>query len=383
MFKFSNSFHFHRFCTAFSIVASAIVSHAEGKLKSSSTFKDTPFSQPTDFRALTGRGASGTIDGKFVVSVGNRAFAAVMEVSVSRKVEDYMQSIERRGKTAILAAVNGTVCAVLGIADELKPDASVSIEYLRDLGVDVWMVTGDNRRTANSIARQLNLPPNRVISEALPAAKAEQVRKLQSQGHVVAMVGDGVNDSVSLTEADVGMSLGKAAEIGTCVHYQTLSLRYSSPVQLTQLFFSPFSCHFPCKPAMEASDIVLVKGNVSDVCTALHLTRVIFRRIQLNFLWALLYNCLGIPLAAGCFYPVLEARLPPTMAALAMALSSISVVCSSLALQLYKPPRITASSASSVDATEAGRRERHHHHRSHDLAFDTNDDLTQPLLESV
>ena len=193
------------------------MTYAEKKLGFSASFKNKPFAQPTDFRALTGRGASGTVaDGtsKFDVSVGNRAFAAVMELAVSRKVEDCMQSMERRGKTAILAAVNGTVCAVLGIADELKPDASLSIQYLKELGIDVFMVTGDNRITANSIARQLNLAPNRVISEALPMAKAEKVRKLQSEGRVVAMVGDGVNDSVSLTEADVGMSLGKAAEIG-------------------------------------------------------------------------------------------------------------------------------------------------------------------------
>jgi Cu+-exporting ATPase len=227
-------------------LAAAIVSYAEEKLETSSP-KEKSFSQPSNFRALTGRGASGTINGDISVSVGNRAFATLMDLSIPTKVEDHMRTIERKGRTAILAAVNGTVCLVLGIADELKPDASASILYLKDIGVDVWMVTGDNRRTANSIARKLNLPPNRVISEALPVAKVEKVRELQSLGRVVAMIGDGINDSPALAAADIGMSLGTGAEI-----------------------------------AAEASDMVLVRGNVADVCTALDLSRVIFRRIQVS-----------------------------------------------------------------------------------------------------
>jgi Cu+-exporting ATPase len=136
----------------------------------------------------------------------------------------------------------------MGIADELKPDAAASISYLKDqMGIDVWMVTGDNRRTARAIARQLNLPSDRVIAEALPVAKVEQVQKLQEDGRVVAMIGDGVNDSPALAQADVGLSLGTGAEI-----------------------------------AAEASDMVLVRGNVADVCTALDLSRVIFRRIQVS-----------------------------------------------------------------------------------------------------
>jgi Cu+-exporting ATPase len=136
----------------------------------------------------------------------------------------------------------------MGVADELKPDASAAITYLTEhLGVDVWMVTGDNRRTARAIARQLRLSPDRVISEALPVAKVDKVEELQAQGYVVAMVGDGVNDSPALVQADVGLSMGTGAEI-----------------------------------AAEASDMVLVRGNVADVCTALDLSRTIFRRIQVR-----------------------------------------------------------------------------------------------------
>jgi Cu+-exporting ATPase len=227
-------------------LATAVVTYAEGRLNASS-LKEKSFAQPTNFRALTGRGASGTINGNIEVSIGNRAFATLMDIPIPDKAEQCMQSLERHGNTAILASVNGTVCAVIGIADQLKDDASASISYLRNMGVDVWMVTGDNRRTANAIARQLNLPQNRVISEALPVAKLEQVIKLQSQGRVVAMVGDGVNDSPALAESDVGMSMGTGAEI-----------------------------------AAEASDMVLVRGHVADVCTALNLSRTIFRRIQVS-----------------------------------------------------------------------------------------------------
>lgn len=174
----------------------------------------------------------------------------------------------------------------------------------------LFVTTGDNRRTANAVRSKLGLPNNRVLAEALPAAKLEQVRKLQEEGRVVAMIGDGVNDSPALAQADIGISVGTGAEI-----------------------------------ANETSDVVLVKGHVADVCTALDLSRVIFHRIQWNFLWSLVYNCLGIPIAAGAFYPLIHARLPPTVAGLAMALSSISVVLSSLMLRLYRAPDVTEDSA--------------------------------------
>lgn len=285
-------------------LARAIVNYAEEQL--GEALEDNPFVQPSNFRGLTGRGASGTILGRVSVAVGNRTFASVQNIAVPTDADELMQRLEEDGKTAILVALNESVCAVLGIADQLKSDASASIIYLRDkLGVDVWMVTGDNARTAAAISRKLGLSPNRVISEALPAAKLEKVRVLQNAGRVVAMVGDGVNDSPALAQADVGMSLGTGAEI-----------------------------------ALEASDLVLVKGHVSDVCTALHLSRAIFSRIRWNLFWSLLYNCLGIPIAAGALYPFFHARLPPTLAAVAMALSSVSVVLSSLTLRFYQPPDI-------------------------------------------
>lgn len=224
-------------------LANAIVAHAEEELEDTA-----PFAQPTNFTALTGRGASGTIEGTTDIAVGNRAFCSLNGIAIDQSVENTMQRMERQGKTAIVAAINGKICVVMGIADQLKSDAAGAISYLRvEMGVDVWMVTGDNRRTARAIARQLKLPMDRVIAEALPVAKVEKVKELQDNGNIVAMVGDGVNDSPALAQANVGLSLGTGAEI-----------------------------------AAEASDMVLVKGNVADVCTALNLSQVIFRRIKVS-----------------------------------------------------------------------------------------------------
>jgi Cu+-exporting ATPase len=282
------------------------------------------FAQPSNFVALTGRGASGTILDSIDVSIGNRAFCDSRGLSIDQSIERSMQRLERQGKTAILAAVNGHIVCVLGIADQLKEDAAASISYLKEkMGVDVWMVTGDNRRTARAIARQLRLPFDRVVAEALPIVKVEKVQELQSLGKVVAMVGDGVNDSPALVQADVGLSMGAGAEI-----------------------------------AAEAADMVLIRGHVLDVCTALDLSRVIFRRIQLNLMWSLIYNCLSIPLAAGVFYPFIHMRLPPTVAAIAMAMSSVSVVASSLALRLYRPPDVLAAQQRRHRASETEMRRR-------------------------
>jgi Cu+-exporting ATPase len=291
------------------VLATAIVKYSERVIEN--LLETKPFTQPSNFLALTGRGACGVIHGRIGVSIGNRAFAEREKLTITPEVEEYMQSLELEGKTAIVAGINGTVCAVLGVADQLKEEATDSVRYLSNMGMDIWMITGDSTRTARAIARQLNLPTNRVVAEALPNTKVELVRKLQSDGKIVAMVGDGVNDSPALAEADVGISMGTGAEI-----------------------------------ANEASDMVLVSDKVSGTCTALHLSRVIFRRIQLNFLFSMVYNVLSIPLAAGVFFPIFHTRLPPTIAAVAMALSSVSVVGSSLALRLYKPPNVESAANS-------------------------------------
>jgi len=283
---------------------------------------------------------------------------------LSSEAEDTIRRMEAEGKTAIVASVNGVVCAVLGIADELKDDAPATIDYLKyTLGMDVWMVTGDSCRTANAIANQLDLSADRVIAEALPVTKVEHVRNLQQQRdgktnnkQIVCMVGDGINDSPALVEADVGVSMGTGSDI-----------------------------------AAEASDMVLVGGgggggSIAGICTALDLGRTIFRRIQWNLVFSLVYNVVGIPVAAGVLFPVFHTRLPPTLAAVAMALSSISVVLSSLALRLYRPPDVVATKSTTTTTTTTvsnsnnrwwfylpfffGRRSPHQHHHGAKPKYD-------------
>jgi Cu+-exporting ATPase len=290
-------------------LATAIVKYAEAKIEQ--VLETKPFTQPSDFVALTGRGASGLVNEDISVAIGNRAFAARETMNVSQEIEECLTKLELEGKTAMVAGINGTICAIVGVADEVKDEAADSIRYLNKMGMDTWMITGDSKRTAHAIARQLRLPTNRVVAEALPNSKVELVRNLQAEGKIVVMVGDGVNDSPALAEADVGISMGTGAEI-----------------------------------ANEASDMVLVSGKVSGTCTALHLSRVIFRRIQWNFAFSMIYNILSIPLAAGVFFPIFHTRLPPTVAAVAMALSSVSVVFSSLALRFYNPPDVCVTRTS-------------------------------------
>jgi len=293
------------------VLATAIVKFTEQKIEN--LLRSKPFAQPTDFVAMTGRGASGIIDDDIKVAIGNRSFVERENMMMPLEVEECMQKFELEGKTAIVAGINGVACAVLGIADEIKKEAPHTVRYLKTLGMDIWMVTGDSRRTARAIASQLDMAEDRVIAEALPTLKIEQVRKLQNEGKIVCMVGDGVNDAPALAEADVGISMGTGSDI-----------------------------------AAEASDMVLVGGNIAGTCTALHLSRAIFRRIQLNFAFSMGYNIFCIPLAAGVLFPFLQVRLPPTVAAIAMALSSVSVVFSSLALRLYRPPDIAVMKSKST-----------------------------------
>lgn len=170
-------------------LASAFVSYAEQKL--GTILENKPFAQPSNFLPLTGRGAAGTVDGN-MISIGNRAFAAHENMELSQEVERALQDLEAGGKTAMVAGVNGVICAIVGVADELKDEAAASVLCMRNMGLDIWMVTGDSTRTAVAIAKKLNLPANRVISESLPSTKVETVRRLQSEGSVVAMIGDGV-----------------------------------------------------------------------------------------------------------------------------------------------------------------------------------------------
>ncbi|KAB2051358.1 hypothetical protein ES319_A12G049300v1 [Gossypium barbadense] len=269
--------------------------------------KESPISawrlDVAEFSAVPGRGIQCFIDGKRVL-VGNRKLLTESGVSISAHVEQFVVDLEESARTGILAAYDGNVIGVLGVADPLKREAAVVVQGLQKMGVRPVMVTGDNWRTAQAVAREVGIRD--VRAEVMPAGKAEVVRSFQKDGSIVAMVGDGINDSPALAAADVGMAIGAGTDI-----------------------------------AIEAADYVLMRNNLEDVITAIDLSRKTFSRIRWNYVFAMAYNVVAIPIAAGVLYPSLGIKLPPWAAGACMALSSVSVVCSSLLLRRYKKPRLT------------------------------------------
>ncbi|OWY93357.1 Copper-transporting ATPase [Phytophthora megakarya] len=217
------------------------------------------------------------------------------------ELEQVTISFQNAGKTSIYMGVDDELSAVFAVADAPREEAGRTLAKLRDMGLEVWMVTGDNTRTAFSIAEQLGMNRLNVMADVLPSEKSSKVKELQDTGRIVGMVGDGINDSPALAQANLGIAIGGGTKI-----------------------------------AVETAGMVLMKSNLFDVITALHLSRTIFNRIRLNYVWAFGYNCLLVPLAAGVLYPV-NFSIPPMFASAAMALSSVSVVLSSLALRIYTP----------------------------------------------
>ncbi|KAK6137612.1 hypothetical protein DH2020_028638 [Rehmannia glutinosa] len=224
-------------------------------------------------------------------------------VVIPLDAEEILAEAERSAQTGILVSIDRELHGIIAVSDPLKPGAREVISILKSMKVSSIIVTGDNQGTANAIAKEVGI--NSVVAEAKPEHKAEKVKELQAAGNVVAMVGDGINDSPALVAADVGMAIGAGTDI-----------------------------------AIEAANIVLMKSNLEDVITAIDLSRKTFFRIRLNYFWALGYNALGIPLAAGALFPWTGFRLPPWVAGGAMAASSVSVVCSSLLLKYYKRPKV-------------------------------------------
>ncbi|KAK1929178.1 putative copper-transporting ATPase HMA5 [Phytophthora citrophthora] len=259
--------------------------------------------QPTEFRAVSGRGIACMVQ-EHTVLLGNKQWMAENNLKLLNgiELEQTTNGFQNAGKTPVFMGIDGEVSVVFAVADAPREEAYRTLKKLQDMGLDVWMVTGDNTRTAFTIAEQLGMTRTNVMADVLPSEKASKVKELQASGRIVAMVGDGINDSPALAQADLGIAIGCGTEI-----------------------------------AVETAGMVLMQSNLGHVVTALHLSRTIFKRIRLNYVWAFGYNCLLIPLAAGVLYPV-GFSIPPMFASAAMALSSVSVVVSSLMLRLYTPP---------------------------------------------
>ncbi len=255
--------------------------------------------QPTHFQAVAGHGVEATVDGHRV-AVGNLKLMQERAIEMDR-LDSQGVSLAAAGKTPMFVAVNGRVAGLVAVADTLKPESAEAVRQFQALGLEVWVLTGDNSATARAIAAQIGV--QNVLAEVLPGDKAAKVRDLQAAGKIVAMVGDGVNDAPALAQADVGIAIGTGADV-----------------------------------AMEASDVTLVGGDLRSVATAIALSRRTISTIRQNLFWAFFYNLVLIPVAAGALFPLFGILLNPVLAAAAMAMSSVSVVTNSLRLRGYAPP---------------------------------------------
>jgi Cu+-exporting ATPase len=254
---------------------------------------------PQHFEAIPGHGIHATVDGRKLL-LGNLKLMTQEQVHLG-SLEEEAKVLAEAGKTPMFLAVDGDAAGIIAVADTLKPNSREAVDALHRLGLLVLMITGDNRRTAEAISKQVGI--DRVLAEVLPEDKAEQVKKLQEEGRRVAMVGDGINDAPALAQADVGIAMGTGTDV-----------------------------------AMEASDITLISGDLRGVVTAIALSKRTLRTIKQNFFWAFIYNTVLIPVAAGILYPVWGILMSPILAGGAMAFSSVSVVSNSLRLKRFRSP---------------------------------------------
>ncbi len=261
--------------------------------------EDLELSEARDFQAIAGQGIEAAVDSKRVL-LGNLRLMEERKVSLDGLLNQ-AERLSNEGKTPMFLAVDGEAAGIIAVADTLKENSKKAVEALHGLGLEVVMLTGDNQRTAKAIASQIGV--DRVLAEVLPEMKAEEVKRLQSEGKKVGMVGDGINDAPALAQADVGIAIGTGTDV-----------------------------------AMESSDVTLIGGDLRGIVTAIALSKATIRNIKQNLFWAFAYNTVLIPVAAGVLFPFFGVLLNPIFAAAAMAISSVTVVSNALRLRRFRPP---------------------------------------------
>ncbi len=274
--------------------------------------RNIPLAPVEDFLATPGRGIRGVIQGQRLLA-GNRAMLEEAGVPLDG-FDAVAEGLAQAGKTPLYFAGDGRMLGVVAVADTPKPTSAEAVRAFQAMGIDVVMLTGDNRRTAEAVGRQLGV--NRVVAEVLPQDKEKTVAELQAQGKRVAMVGDGINDAPALARADVGLAIGAGTDV-----------------------------------AIESADVVLMKSDLLDAVTAVQLSRKVIRNIKENLFWAFIYNIIGIPLAAGVWYPLFQLQLSPMFGAAAMSLSSVCVVSNALRLKFFRPERRESPAAPVSEGT--------------------------------
>ena len=248
----------------------------------------------SEFESLTGKGVTGVVGGRHV-AVGNAQLLKDLGTDVTH-LQSAADRLRTEGQTAIFVAIDGKPAGVLGVADPIKPTTREAIQALHQSGIKIVMLTGDNRVTADAVARAVGI--DRVEAEVLPGEKADVIKRLQDRGELVAMAGDGVNDAPALARAHVGIAMGTGTDV-----------------------------------AMESAGVTLVKGDLRGIVRARHLSRATMRNIRQNLFFAFVYNMLGVPLAAGVLYPFFGILLSPMIASAAMTFSSVSVIGNALRLR--------------------------------------------------
>jgi Cu2+-exporting ATPase len=271
-------------------LAQAVVNYAKSKKVSLIEVKD--------FEAAAGKGVIGTVEKK-KVALGNKKLMELVKATVSEDLETKIIAEQKLGKTVSYISVDGIAVGFVSISDKIKPTSVAAIKELMGEGIEVIMITGDNENTAKAVASELHLTG--FIANSLPEDKLNEIKRLQAQGKIVAMAGDGINDAPALAQADIGIAMGTGTDV-----------------------------------AIESAKITLVKGDLQGIVKAKNLSHAVMRNIKQNLFFAFFYNVLGVPIAAGVLYPFFGILLSPMIAALAMSFSSVSVIVNALRLRNLK-----------------------------------------------